>query len=237
MISRVRANLKRQVAPTRAVIVENGSAVGACKAAGWEPDVLLQSGTHQSLARNAALDYLQSEHPGAYWVSMDDDDWYSPYYVEEHLSLAERGKLVGKTTHWVLFEEKALCLFRPWQQNGSAKGLNGATLGCYVADAPRFGMKGVGEDTDFCYRFLGKGGRVWSSSAHHAVYCRRDAKDHTFAQEAAGFLCSGPCMVYPPDELHRVSGDTPASGGVLRKFPEVPEVLGHSFPATHYCYG
>jgi hypothetical protein len=174
MVGRVRANLERQRLRAPVVVVENGAAIGACKAQGFTPDVLLTSGAHQSLARNAALAYLREHHVEAYWVSMDDDDYYGSEYVAEHAGLAKRGQCVGKSTHWIIFEGFGTVVLRPWASSGSGKHVNGATIGAFVADSPDFLIRDVGEDTIFSNTFVAGGGKVWLSSPYHTAYCRRN---------------------------------------------------------------
>jgi glycosyltransferase involved in cell wall biosynthesis len=227
MAARVRDNLERQVFPTRAVVVENGPGIGACRSIGFSPDVLLTSEQHQSHARNAALKWLREHRPEAYWVAMDDDDYYSPEYSAEHAGLAKRGRLVGKSTAWVLFEDWFLALFRPWNSSGSGTACNGATIGAFIADSPDFLVREVGEDGAFCGLFRQRGGKVWLSSPHHTAYCRRgDGRgEHTFKSVHSDFVrwmgSSG--LAFPPDRLDLVEGKNSLEGGKPFDYHHLPD--------------
>lgn len=226
MLPRVRDNLACQRVRPRVCVVENGRAVGACLAAGFQPDALLSSEPHQSVARNTALEHLQTKVPDSYWVAMDDDDLYGPEYVAEHVGLAKHGTLVGKTTHWVLFEERFLAVFRPWECNGSARHLNGATLGAFVRESPPFPIMGCGEDGAFASAFRARGGKTYHSSSYHTAYCRRgDGRgDHTFQAETLDFIkvMGGEYLSFSPKRLDLMRAEMPIVGGKLLSWPNLP---------------
>ena len=226
MLPRVRGNLKRQNFKHRVCVVENGEARGACKAAGFQPDVLLTSDEHQSHARNTALAWLRQHAPDAYWVAFDDDDYYGPEYVAEHAGLAKHGQLVGKSTHWVLFEDWFLALFRPWESSGRGEICNGATIGAFVSESPEFPILDVGEDNDFARRFSAKGGKIYLSSPYHTAYCRRGngRDEHTFQATHESFIrvMGNSYMVFAPDRLDLVEAKNPVEGGELMSYPRLP---------------
>jgi hypothetical protein len=227
MLPRVRENLSRQRFRARVCVVENGAAVGVCEAQGFVPDALLSSETHQSAARNEALFFLREKHPDAYWVSMDDDDYYGAEYVAEHAGLAKRGRMVGKSTHWVLFEGRFLALFRPWSSSGGGRHhCNGATIGAFVSESPEFSMRDVGEDGIFTSTFRARGGKIWMSSPYHTAYCRRGdgRKEHTFMCADKDLIrVMGPrCLVFPQDRLDLVNGENSIEGGTLYEHPKSP---------------
>lgn len=54
-------------------MVENGKALGACRCYDFKPDVLLTSDTHQSYARNEAINWVKS-HGGGMWGPIRKND-------------------------------------------------------------------------------------------------------------------------------------------------------------------
>jgi hypothetical protein len=198
MLENLQANLDRQSFRNFNVLVaRNGAALNE-----YVPDADVNVSVLEprvGRVRNAALDVLLSVDPKAYWVGMDDDDWYGPEYLAEHAALAKHGRLVGKTTHWVHMRGELL-LFNPTQfANHPGTHLNGATLGGFVSEMPRFPENlPHGEDTRFSYEFVRKGGEAWLSSIYHTVYCRRD-KGHTF--QGNFFRSFGQAWAFPESYL------------------------------------
>lgn len=91
MVSNVVANIRQQLfRDFEAIIVENGAGVGAWKNAA-SATVLRSSADHQSDAKNAALDYLESRKAVGAAVVFDDDDWYGPEYFNEIHHTMQRG--------------------------------------------------------------------------------------------------------------------------------------------------
>jgi len=207
-LKNVQANLSRQSHPFKVCIVENGAAVGACKAAGFKPDLLLTSDAHQSIAKNTALDALTRLDPDGYWIAMDDDDYYAEDYIREHSCAAARGTLVGKQTHFVLFEGLFLALFKPWLSNCSGHIANGATLGAYLSDSPRYAKKDIGEDSSFCTSFLSRGGNLTLSSPYYTAYCRRGREGHTYPADHESFshAMGHQFFKYPVNSVEVISG-------------------------------
>src|SRR5690606_4134641 len=93
-LENVQANFQRQSHEGKKLcIVENGPAIGACKVAGFEPDLLLTSDVaHPSAARNVGLDALADFGEDTHVCCMDDDDFYGSFYQAEHLLFAARGR-------------------------------------------------------------------------------------------------------------------------------------------------
>lgn len=187
----------------RLCIVENGEALGACKKYGVVPDLLLTSEKSPSVARNAAFTVLRDFD--AYFVMMDDDDIYGPEYLSEHAQHAKRGRIVGKRTHWVLFEGSCLALFRPDLCNKPQEWLIGGSIGGYAREAPEW-VGEIDEDFQFCRDFSRKGGEVFGSSTQNLVYVRRtDPNSHTFSVTHETFADRvGPWFfVYPETDTAR----------------------------------
>lgn len=218
----VRHNFLRQELPgKRLIVVENGDAVGACAAHGFCPDLLVTSERSAASARNTALETLRRLHPDAYFVNMDDDDWYGPDYLWEHAALARRGQLVGKSTHFVLFEGRGLVLFRPWVADSDALVVNGGTLGAFVSEAPEYPRLSVGEDTGFCIAFRERGGSVWGSSIYHTAYVRRrDMVSHSYRETDPGFWrnMGHYAACFREQELEEVASGAAFVGGSLGTF-------------------
>jgi len=135
-------NWARQTTKSSLAIVETGAAVGVCHQAGITPDLLLSAAGRPGEVRNAALEALV----GAYVAFQDDDDWYGPDYLAEHVELAARGRIVGKRVHWVDFLGDELLLFRPQAAGTRGGWVLAGTMGGYAEDFPRFSAVETGEE-------------------------------------------------------------------------------------------
>lgn len=194
------------------VVVKNGSAVDHW----YQPDdfsggaeLILESEAHQSAARNTALDALREREDDPYVVFMDDDDYYGPGYLSEHVKLAKKGRIVGKYAHWVHFECKCFALFRPEMANKNLPWVKAGTIGGFAKEMPNFPIQSVGEEQAMCEIFRKQGGEVLSSSIYHHLYFRsRDPLKHAFqATDAAFVKIHGPWFYkYPEGSYGLVNG-------------------------------
>lgn len=213
-LQNVRENFDRQtMAGKKLCIVENGAAIGACKQAGFEPDLLLTSEAHPSLARNAGLVALRDLD--AHFSCMDDDDFYGPEYQWEHFEHAKRGRVTGKMPHWVRFEAVGkLWLFNRERANRKVSWVQGPTIGGFARDVPDFPLKPIGEDVAFCRVHREAGGEVFNTSVGNFLYVRRsDEKSHAYRIGAVGFADEhGPWFEEHPDDITRVFCDNPQLG-------------------------
>jgi len=178
-VETLRENISRQEHKTRVCIVENGAGEGLCEKAGLSPDLLLKGPTHPAGARNVGLQAIRDRD--GYFVIMDEDDYYGPLYVSEHMSLRKEGRLVGKRVHWVHHEGEGLCLYAPGRANRKSSWLRGGTIGGHSRETEDFPHIDLAEDTELCQNFLRKGGEVWNSSVSHCAYVRRkDIYSHAY---------------------------------------------------------
>lgn len=167
-------NYKRQSLSNKCLcIVENGSAIDACKKAGIHPDIILQSEEHQSIAKNKAIEKLQSIDPTGVFVTWDCDDYYGSEYLSELNENINRAKAVGKLRGFVNLTD-GLYRFNYDHKPGFCKYLHGATLNFKLSNAILF-PKTLGEEGAFCEEIKS----VWAMSPYHYIY-NRIGTDNTF---------------------------------------------------------
>jgi hypothetical protein len=171
--------LRQGILSARLLIVENGDAVGLYEGL-RSVDARIQSEAHHSLAKNAGLAWLRENHPGAYYVAMDDDDYYGTGYLAEHARKAERGVVRGKRNGWVQFDSGLHYFFRPGEEDDEAVSLSGGTIGGYVDEIPDFPVQ-VAEEHGFCEEARARGLSVRYLSTKHYCYSREgDPKSHAW---------------------------------------------------------
>jgi len=208
MIASVQANLDRQSFRNFSVLIARNGAASDVHFPNADMNVsFAESKPRVGKVRNTALDALFERDPNAYWVGMDDDDWYGPEYLAEHAALAKPGRLVGKSTHWVHMRGELLLFNANLYANQKGSHLNGATMGGFVREMPRFPENVAwGEDTRFSAEFAYKGGEVWLSSIYHTVYCRR-SEGHTFFGDF--FATFGSAWAFPEAFLESLPAALP----------------------------
>jgi hypothetical protein len=124
------------------------------------------------VTKNVGVEEVKRRHPGAYYVGMDDDDFYGENYLREHVMLAEHGQVAGKWNGFVQFDDYVA--FFPVRKEPER--FIGGTIGCYVSEAPEF-PDVVAEEGDFCRAFEKK----QRLSHLHFVYNRSgDPKSHVW---------------------------------------------------------
>jgi glycosyltransferase involved in cell wall biosynthesis len=160
------------------VIVENGEAKGKWPYPGC---IVLQSGKHQSKAKNRAIEWVR-EQGGGYIAIFDDDDYYGPKYLEEVVSegAIENFNIVGKVPHFV-WEKRGLFLIQPNLANAQRKWVRGGSTLFHTSKVSFFPIMTTGEDVEFCLQTLRNGGHVYSSSPYHCCYMRNN-EDHTYKE-------------------------------------------------------
>ena len=175
MRARVLSNFSRQAYPNkRLLIVENGDACHAYS--GDDADCVLVSEAHQSSARNAGIAWLKRNRPDAYWVSMDDDDYYGEGYLSEHVLFAKPGRATGKWFGWYQFDSGLVYFGHGVPQYEPVPCLLGATIGSYVADAALFPEVQTGEEGGYCSKM----DEVFALSTQHFCASREgDPNEHT----------------------------------------------------------
>lgn len=218
MVERVKRNFSCQLyGKKRLCVVENGRAIGAYSASG--ADKILQSEPHQSAAKNTGIASLRKSHPGAYYVAMDDDDYYGPEYILEHVERAQRGRINGKLSAWVKFNDGLVYFGNNWNPGSPVKSLLGATIGCYLADAQEFPVIRAAEENAFCAKAIESGCEVVTVGPRHFCASREgDVSSHTWQGS--------------PEKVWRVSGwaGVRVVGDVRKAIVGEPP-LG---PAEHY---
>lgn len=164
----------------RLCIIENGNGISTFTD-DRDYDQILLSPRHQSHARNTAIKWLKKNHPLAYWVSMDDDDYYGPGYLTEHAEKAEYGRVSGKKASWVKFDSGLVYFGHHWSEDTEAPSLMGGTIGCYVSESPLFPIKVAGEEFEFCEDARRSGMSILTTSQNHYCYDREgDPHGHAY---------------------------------------------------------
>lgn len=183
MVERVKRNFDCQLyGNKRLCIVENGRAIGAYAASG--ADKILQSDPHQSAAKNTGIASLRKSHPDAYYVAMDDDDYYGPEYLLEHVEHAQRGRVNGKLSAWVKFDDGLVYFGNNWIPGTEVETLIGATIGCYLSDAQEFPDVPAAEENAFCKRAREAGCEVVTLGPRNFCSSREGgAPSHTWRAE------------------------------------------------------
>jgi hypothetical protein len=206
---------KQTVVGKKLCIVENGDALGYCAQVGFRPHMLLASDAHPSAARNVGLAALRDLGEDTHFSCMDDDDFYGPYYQQEHLNFAERKRVTGKMPNWVRFEAVGkLWLFNRTKAQKPVAWVQGPTIGGYARDVKDFPIVDLGEELDFCLAHRRAGGSVFSTSVGHFCYMRsQDVTRHLYQTSARSYAnVHGPWFEEHPDDLSRVLLDTPPFG-------------------------
>lgn len=173
MIGNVVTNFMRQNYPHKHIIIaENGDAIGACKEYGFIPSAVIQTEKHQSIAKNAALDLLDSLG-GGYWTVFDDDDYYGPEYIVEAMADKDKGIVWGKNRHFI-WENGRLGLFNADVANGPVSYIQGSFMSSHTDYGLRFPILETGEDDEVCRIVRRERGIVYNCSIFHGIYNRHN---------------------------------------------------------------
>lgn len=127
-------------------------------------------------------------------AKMDDDDYYTPYYLEEQvLALRKTGSdIVGKHSCLVYLEGTRTLLMRsPGEKNKPSEFVQGGTLlfRKKVLKRVRFTDRSVGEDVTFLRQCRKRGYKTYATSPYNYVYLRRqNKKSHTWRAEDQFYL-------------------------------------------------
>jgi hypothetical protein len=158
------------------IIVENGDAIGCCKKNNFEPDILLTSEKHQSLAKNEALNWIKN-HGGGLWATFDDDDYYGPEYLSELDQNSKKACVFGKGSVFVKTTDEDILLLDTGEENKISKFTYAGTIAAYSEVSPFFKIMDYSEDTQFLYDIKHS---VYSSSRFNYVYQRWVDNKHTY---------------------------------------------------------
>jgi glycosyltransferase involved in cell wall biosynthesis len=132
------------------------------------------------------LNYAISKTNHAYIARFDDDDYYSPHYLNTmmHALKSSKADIVGKRACLIYLESSnKLILRHPKEQNCRVEHIAGATLLCSkkIFKTVQFNPLSLGETVGFLKRCKRKGYKVYSTDCFHYVVRRRAKKEsHTW---------------------------------------------------------
>jgi len=155
------------------IVVENGEGLGACSKYGFKPDFIIRSNPpNQAIAKNLGVQMVRKNN-GEFWTTFDDDDYYSPLYLNELATVAPKADIIGKQWNWVEFDS-GLFLFRENSHNQYALDVQGPTISAWTAVTIPFRENMmISEDIQFCKDMVSAGARVYRSSIKHFCYNRK----------------------------------------------------------------
>ncbi len=156
----------------KAVVVENGPALGTFPQ--LDGVMVLQSDTHQSHAKNKALNWIRQQG-NASWSCFDCDDYYGPDYLKSQIEALAQGDLVGKSFGNMLYVsyEDGLYLHCVGTLNRN-NALTGGAMTCRTAHVPDFPIMPVGEDGHWSWTMQTKHkATVFPTGPRHYCYNRK----------------------------------------------------------------
>ena len=127
-------------------------------------------------------------------AKFDDDDYYSPYYLQEQMKALKRTKsdVIGKHACLVYLEATGQLIIRsPQEQHKPVIFVQGGTVlfRKSVTKQVLFPDRSVGEDVAFLRRCKRKGYRAFATSIYNYVYIRRKNKgSHTWKAKDQFYL-------------------------------------------------
>lgn len=201
-------NLERQVFKNFApIVIENGPGVGSCERykdkCGWKPAIVLQSGKHPGIAKNAGLKVARDAGFDR-WATFDDDDYYGPLYLEELHSAFQAGhRVVGKCANFtalstgeviLLDHDDSIC-----RHNMAVDCLNGPTISAKFWDKmPMFDERMPwGEDVNWCDDVVRQGIPIWATSIFNWCYMRHSKSHlHTYPMDDEQLLAHTQGSIY-----------------------------------------
>jgi len=172
-IENVKKNFTQQkYSDKKLIIVENGDGLGTCKKHGFEPDVLLTSDSHQSWARNEAIQWVKN-HGGGICANFDDDDYYGPSYLSELNDNKDKANIIGKYDFFIKTLKGFLRLFEGVCSNSPTELMHGATIALRAEEALEYKDTGKwGEDWDLLERMRAQGATMWATSKNNFMVKR-----------------------------------------------------------------
>ncbi|WP_246027887.1 glycosyltransferase [Paenibacillus xylaniclasticus] len=140
----------------------------------------------EKISLGSCLNYGIGKAKYSIIAKFDDDDYYSPNYLNEQVDALHRTKagIVGKGAHLKYFEGKRLLvMISPSQHNKFVNSVAGGTL-LFTKRLHlriRFASRTLGEDTNFIRRTRANGYKVYATSPYNFVGIRRRNKQsHTW---------------------------------------------------------
>ncbi|GAE25995.1 glycosyltransferase [Halalkalibacter wakoensis JCM 9140] len=147
---------------------------------------------HQTLGE--CLNFGIQQANGDYIAKFDDDDFYSPYYLQEAKDTCERVNVpvVGKTSFLTyLHADKNLIEVFPKSENMYTRWIAGGTIFFKkeVSNLVTFPSVNQGEDTGFITSCIENGFPVFSASKYHYVLNRfQENHQHTWKLDNSEFF-------------------------------------------------
>ncbi|MGO4547082.1 glycosyltransferase [Paenibacillus sp. 2TAB23] len=136
----------------------------------------------------ACLNYGVSQAKFNYIAKLDDDDYYSPYYLAEAMRQfsSSNADIVGKRSCYFYFPHRSKLLFRRTavRANSRCKKIAGATIMFHkhVFEKVQFSTHIIqGTDVRFIRACLASGFRLYTTSRYNFVaFRRKDPSSHTW---------------------------------------------------------
>ncbi|CAM4261089.1 glycosyltransferase involved in cell wall biosynthesis [Paenibacillus endophyticus] len=136
----------------------------------------------------ACLNYGVAQAKFNYIAKLDDDDYYSPYYLTEAMQQfsSSDADIVGKRSCYFYFPHRSKLLFRRTavRANSRCKKIAGATIMFHrnVFEKVQFPTKVIqGSDVRFIRACLANGFRLYTTSRYNFVaFRRKDPRSHTW---------------------------------------------------------
>ncbi|OMF31783.1 glycosyl transferase family 2 [Paenibacillus sp. FSL H8-0548] len=157
------------------------------------------------------LNYGTSIASYNYIAKLDDDDYYSPYYIEEamQLFLNTNAEIVGKRSCYFYFPHLSKLLLRKTSVpfNSRCRKIAGATIMFHknVFKEVQFSTKlRQGTDVRFVQGCIKKGFRVFTTSPYNFVAFRRENRlSHTWKVRDKDLLLSKRAIVIHTDDFKK----------------------------------
>lgn len=207
-LENVKKNISQQnFKDIKLCIVENGDAIGYCKSVGFEPDLLLTSGNHQSKAKNAGIAEIRSKYPGSYVSIFDDDDYYGPNYLQEIYESSDKADVVGKLCIITKLANDQMVLTHDiGYYNTYVPYVQSATASYWADDAFDYNENlKSGEENFWAGQMTRSGRKIYSTSMFNFCYMRR-LSGHTYQATDEQFMDRGsrPLGDFDLDIVNRV---------------------------------
>ncbi|HZH60004.1 MAG TPA: glycosyltransferase family A protein [Metabacillus sp.] len=134
-------------------------------------------------------------------AKFDDDDFYSPFYLEEVESAFQRNvaDIIGKTSYFTYIEKEKLLLTLHKTENCYTNFVAGGTLVFKkeVWKKVRFGKEKSGTDVSFLKRCRRRGYKIYSTSKSNYTLVRRsNYKTHTWQITNNQIISKGKKILY-----------------------------------------
>lgn len=194
-------NYNRQEWPAKELIVtvnDNDIALLPYKELAQQYDNVRVFRVDGRLNLGACLNYAVARARYRYIAKFDDDDYYSPHYLDEAMFLFSKknADVVGKRSCYFFFPHRSVLLLRKTtvKPYGRCRRIAGATIMFHkrVFKKVSFSTKLVaGSDARFVQDCLKQGFKVFTTSSYNfAAYRRANRKSHTWKVSEQQLLSS-----------------------------------------------